>query len=257
MDRSKYAFEMNCPCGCGMRISSPDGNRVSRKLKSHLVGMRVLCQCGKCNQTVSFYDSVHSRVTRYVRGHQWIGRTSPKRGRYTKDYSERKLCECGKCNTMILKYNPHSGVENHYVQGHQLRGKSLSREHREKLSDSVSRNLPVSTKTHYCVPTRYNGILFRGYYESCRAKELDQLGYHWAYQPKHLSYFDENGQRHNYHPDFWVDELQRYEEVKGYIRDRDIQKMRLIRSQYPQIRFVVLTRPRGMGRIEDCEIISV
>jgi len=58
-------------------------------------------------------------------------------------------------------------------------------------------------------------IPMRSSWEVLFAKLLDFLGFHWKYEPKQYNMSFEGLKTPNYTPDFWVDELGYYFEVKG------------------------------------------
>jgi hypothetical protein len=62
----------------------------------------------------------------------------------------------------------------------------------------------------------YNGIKFRSSWEISLAKYFDSLSYNWKYEPE--AFETSVG---FYTPDFWVEDLQCYFEVKGHFRDEN------------------------------------
>jgi len=90
------------------------------------------------------------------------------------------------------------------------------------------------------VRTEYRGIIFKSKSEAGRAMELDGLGYHWQYEPAAFEYVGDDGFKHRYTPDFWVDELKRYEEVKGWFPERDRRKIELFVAQNPNVPLVII-----------------
>lgn len=215
------------------------GNRYGTGKYEHLRGVMIECGC-KCGGKIPAYDFEKRRHRKFVRGHQWIGRASPKRGRNIKNYDELKQCECG-CESWMPRYNKHSGVENHFIQGHHLIGKTLTIEHREKLSESVSKSMPIRMRRKRSVPTYYKGQLYDGWHEAAYALWLDEQGYHYKYLPAKIPFYWSDGSRHNYHPDFWIEEFQRYDEIKGTLHDDEAEKMTLVRKSNPRLNIQILT----------------
>lgn len=62
----------------------------------------------------------------------------------------------------------------------------------------------------------YKEILFRSSWEVSLAKYFDEKEYSWKYEPE--AFKTSMG---FYTPDFWVEELKSYFEVKGYFRDKE------------------------------------
>lgn len=76
----------------------------------------------------------------------------------------------------------------------------------------------------------YNGILLDSSWEVEVAKYLDSNNIKWE-RPKIGLEYEWNGVKRLYYPDFYLLEYNRYIEVKGYIRDRDLCKW----EQFPDI----------------------
>ena len=77
----------------------------------------------------------------------------------------------------------------------------------------------------------YKGITFRSSWEIIYAKWLDLKNYCWEYEPK-IFYYEE----FTYTPDFWVNELNSYVEIKGFLYrhgDRDITKINRFKQENP------------------------
>ena len=61
---------------------------------------------------------------------------------------------------------------------------------------------------------RYKGIWFRSSWEVIAAKWFDQQEYAWKYEPQ-VFRLDWQGETISYIPDFWVDEMESFVEVKA------------------------------------------
>lgn len=72
----------------------------------------------------------------------------------------------------------------------------------------------------------YNGVYFRSRYEVRFAYILDQLGYVWQYEKLYFPYIL-NEKKRRYLPDFYVEDLDVYFEVTGYLDFVKVQKMEL------------------------------
>lgn len=122
-----------------------------------------------------------------------------------------------------------------------MKGKRQPDSQREKLS--IYHSIPgnsTAEKNSRGIRTRYGGIMFKSKSEALRAQQLDAAGYHWKYEPCVFEYLDNDERKHRYTPDFWVDELQRYEEIKGYMNKNDAQKMSLVLKSNPLVKIVIV-----------------
>lgn len=87
-------------------------------------------------------------------------------------------------------------------------GKTHTPDVRKVMSTKRSLQDPKYSPTK----TEYNGIIFRSKLESRFAKCLDNLGYTWSYEP--ARFILDLG---SYTPDFYVDDLDCWFEVKGWL----------------------------------------
>jgi hypothetical protein len=78
-------------------------------------------------------------------------------------------------------------------------------------------------KYKYDSPTA-GEVYLDGTWELAVAKWLDKKQYNWKRNTKRFQYTNLKGTISHYVPDFWVEELNSYVEVKGYKTDRDIAK---------------------------------
>jgi hypothetical protein len=85
-------------------------------------------------------------------------------------------------------------------------------------------NVSGRTKT-----IEYKGFNLKGSWELEVAKWLDKHGIKWTNEVKGFEYFWE-GKIHLYFPDFYLTELDKYIEVKGYERERDRKKWEVIEN---------------------------
>ena len=119
-------------------------------------------------------------------------------------------------------------------------GKYWTKEQKEHLSRLFKENKyfsgsnnPMYGKQCPKIPfIKYNGIRYRSTWEANYVKWLEMKGYHFKYEPQR--FYSEDG---SYLPDFWVDELNSYVEIKGFLgRDKDNGKrMFMFVTKYPLI----------------------
>lgn len=72
----------------------------------------------------------------------------------------------------------------------------------------------------------YKGVKLKGSWEVLVAQWLDNNNVKWEYETKYFEY-EWNGIR-RYYPDFYLPELGLYVEVKGYERERDLAKWKVV-----------------------------
>lgn len=98
------------------------------------------------------------------------------------------------------------------------------KKHSESMSLAVKRNPDSYTSSNVCGRVKiqeYNGEKFHGKWEIEVAKWLDKNNIKWDRKSiKPFSYFWNNGW-HLYFPDFYLNDYDKYIEVKGYETERD------------------------------------
>jgi len=87
-------------------------------------------------------------------------------------------------------------------------------------------------KTNFQTRYQYKGIKMRSSWEVKVAKYFDYLGYNWKYEPDRIYLEKLNSY---YIPDFYVENLKSYVEVKGWMNDRSILKIRECKKIHPLI----------------------
>lgn len=116
------------------------------------------------------------------------------------------------------------------------KGRQLTKEHKDKLKiamrkavlenpDSYTAN-NVSGRTPIIT---YNGFKLKGTWELETAKWLDRQNIKWTNILKGFDY-EWQGSTHIYYPDFYLTEYDRYIEVKGYERERDRAKWKVVKD---------------------------
>jgi len=101
--------------------------------------------------------------------------------------------------------------------------------HSKKIKEAINRNpekysisnISGRTKLH-----EYNGTKVNGTWELLFAKWLDSNNIKWTNKFDGFQY-EWNGIR-TYFPDFYLVDINKYVEVKGFIRDRDIEKWKVV-----------------------------
>ena len=105
----------------------------------------------------------------------------------------------------------------------------LKRKHSEAMKKAVEKHPDSYTKNNVVGRVRnieYKGIKLKGSWEVLVAQWLDYNNIKWEHETKSFEY-EWNGIR-KYYPDFYLPELDLYIEVKGYERERDLAKWKVI-----------------------------
>jgi hypothetical protein len=106
-----------------------------------------------------------------------------------------------------------------YKKQHSIRMKKAVLENPNSYSaNNVSGRTPI---------IEYNGFYLKGSWELIVAKYLDKLDIKWTNKIDGIPY-EWNGYEHLYFPDFYLTEYDMFIEVKGYERERDRCKWRVL-----------------------------
>lgn len=85
----------------------------------------------------------------------------------------------------------------------------------------------------------YKGIMLDSSWEYALAKRLDELQIKWV-RPKPLKWVDENGDEHNYFPDFYLEEYDLYLDPKNpaaYQNQKE--KVEILKKTYKNLIFIL------------------
>jgi hypothetical protein len=116
------------------------------------------------------------------------------------------------------------------------KGRQLTKEHKDKLKIAM-RNAVLNNPNSYTANNvsgrtpiiEYNGFKLKGTWELETAKWLDRNNIKWTNILDGFEY-DWNDSKHLYYPDFYLTEINYYIEVKGYERERDIAKWKVVNN---------------------------
>jgi hypothetical protein len=184
-------------------------------------------KCEKCERNFKTKQALNSHMGWHNKPRDHSGKNNPHYGKrggnhFTKAKEEgRKIIVSEETRFKIGKGN---------------RGRVYSKEQREVMSINMqeavrkhpasysANNVSGRTKT-----IEYKGFNLKGSWELEVAKWLDKHGIKWTNEVKGFEYFWE-GKIHLYFPDFYLTELDKYIEVKGYERERDRKKWEVIEN---------------------------
>lgn len=131
---------------------------------------------------------------------------------------------------------PEISQETREKLGNGWRGKKHTEEEKKKISASMKeavRKYPdsysASNVNGRVKKVEYNGEIYDSSWEVIFVKYLESTGYKWKRNKIGFEYFWEND-IHLYYPDFYIEDLDLYIEVKGYKRDRDDYKWKSVNN---------------------------
>ena len=108
-------------------------------------------------------------------------------------------------------------------------------EDRERQSNSMKRAVEKYPESYsaknVCGRTKlveYRGYTLNGKWELIVARWLDDCNISWTNSIQQEIYYEWQGKQHRYFPDFYLPEKDLYVEVKGYERDRDRAKWKVV-----------------------------
>ena len=158
-----------------------------------------------------------------------------KSGKWTKEEIRYKLNK----NRNFTKTEEHKRRISNALKGR--KGRKHSKESIKKLSIAVTgnKNPNYGGKCYTCKRIKYKNIMFRSSWEVIVAKWLDGKNYTWKYEPKRF-YF--NNKKFTYLPDFYVEELNSYIEVKGWWRNQCKEKVKLFKKEYSKLNLIIIDK---------------
>lgn len=112
----------------------------------------------------------------------------------------------------------------------------MSNEQKEKLKVSMRRVAKEKPESYSAVningrtkKIKYCDVLLDGSWEVEFAKWCDSNSIEWIKNLQGFNYVW-NNQNHTYYPDFFLPALNIFVEVKGYIRDKDLEKWKVVHN---------------------------
>lgn len=231
IDAGSNPVGAKCEC-CGSEIKDFNSKRfcsihcrksfIAKQRKSHGGGKKPKGNwvCDKCN--ISF----ETKAKLYEHKHQEHG---------IRSNSKNKDCFCKYCGALIGKGNYRKNwqfhrisckefLKNHTADGHRI----WSESEKEHISDVQRKNTYRRIMRH---TQEYNGVLYDSSWEVEFAKRLDFLGVSFERPKNPIQYIGADGLQHNYFPDFWVPQLQKFVEIKNsYLFEKD-PKVRILRQR--------------------------
>lgn len=231
---------------------------------------RVRTRCDYCEKDIEHYFSQFNKIKKsfcnatcrdlFISGENNPAKRLEVRQKISLKAMGNKYGCYGKGKIMTLEHCKNISLAKKGKPNYKLRGKKHSEESKKKMSEGQKKlykngyinpatgrkrpDIAQYAKLHprkgklngmFGKPTPhgkrgvYKGTTFRSSWEIIYAKWLDLKNYCWKYEPK-IFYYDE----FTYTPDFWVDELDSYVEIKGFLYrhgSRDIIKINKFKEE--------------------------
>lgn len=137
-------------------------------------------------------------------------------------------------NTNSMRIWKQDTIERMKISSREINKKYWTEEKRKEQSIRMSeivRNKPesysINNVSGRAKMIEYNGYKLKGGWELKVAMILDKFNIKWTNKIKPFSYYW-NEKWHLYFPDFYMVEYDKYIEVKGYQRERDIEKWKSV-----------------------------
>lgn len=203
--------------------------------------------CKFCNKTCKNSNSLtqHSirckeNPDRIINIHSTLRTISPTKCEYCSNVYNTSNALNG--HQRRCKYNPNRILEPRPVYTDELRQK-MSKNTKKRYSDpnerkrhsEIMKNVVLNNPESYSSKNvcgrvkniEYNGNTLLGSWELLVAKFLDNINEPWEIPKKPFTYYWNAGW-HLYFPDFYLPKRNLYIEVKGYERERDIAKWKVV-----------------------------
>jgi len=141
------------------------------------------------------------------------------------NYRSQKCNKCNKCyNKIFIKLN----IGRRHTKETKIK---QSKAHEGKNNPMYGKITPHGKRIYY------RGICMRSSWETAYAKYLDNNNIKWSYESKRFYFKD-----CTYCPDFYLPEMDKYIEIKGYWREESKKRFKLFRKLYPNENIKVLMK---------------
>lgn len=185
--------------------------------------MREKCRIASTGEKNAFFGRNHSQETldKIRKTKEENGTTG--NGRIRRVYKPEELTRpCPKCNTTI-QYSCIKRVR--YGKNHNLLCRSCAANSNSCIGERSPNygKSPVHPKMIY-----YNGLKLRSSFELLFVQRLEEMNIEFQYEPKRFKL--SNGS--TYVPDFFIPKINKWIEIKGWVKEKDLEKNRLMKEDY-------------------------
>lgn len=197
-------------------------------------------KCKYCKQEFDISDKPSGWMANHSR---WCD-LNPKRSTYNNDLSKARAAKTNFNN----QYTYGATVSEETKE--KLRIASTGKTHSEKTKELLRKKALVSKHRRLKKGVvEYKGILLDSSWELELAKRLDELNIEWI-RPDPIPWVDEEGVTHNYFPDFYLPEHNRYLDPKNkHVIKVQEKKLKILLTQYNNIDII--------DSLEGCKNFSI
>jgi len=170
----------------------------------------------------------------------------------------KSLVESDLAKQIFKEYQENPNISITYLERKYYKSKHLSSEHIVKILQYYGVEGTLNQKTEkkcyskfnkatmFCHWFFYEGVYYQGSYEFKYALFLKFHKIKFLYRKyiKPFQYIDCNGEKKDYHPDFYLIDTDEYIETKGIFTNEDKQKIQIIIKTYPNIKLSVYRKDK-------------
>lgn len=206
-------------------------------VKRILIFDKIEISCMKCKKT---FKSVRGFNSHYTQMHGIEYKDNSNRGKPVGTDSWNKgLTKNTDIRVKKSGQTYSDGIKSGRIK-HSFTGKSLSLEHKIKISKKLSKN----NKGGRCKWYKVDGISVQGTWERDIAIKMSEFNIDWSRSPTSFGYVNDDGAFKRYTPDFYLKKFNLFLEIKGYWWGNDKRKMELIFEQYPNINILIMEKEK-------------
>lgn len=202
---------------------------------------RTIRNCKHCNNDFDITDKPKGWMANHSR---WC-ESNPKRKEYiselknTSSKSRIHLMNESRKNTGRTNQFTAARIDGRPVPESAMKNKSgtfLGKTHSDETKDKIRKKALESTHRRLKKNViEYNGVLLDSSWELELAKRLDELGIEWI-RPDPIPWTDKEGITHNYFPDFYLPEYNKYIDPKNpHAAEVQKEKLKVLLEQYDNI----------------------
>ncbi len=197
---------------------------------------------GKNNPTKRPEVKEKLKKNHWTKNGKWSKNHWTKNGKWSKEEIFEKMSTWQKNKSYEEKFGKGRAIEMKENLSKTMKGRKGRKHSKEsiiKISKATqgNKNPNYGGKCYARKRIKYKNIMFRSSWEVIIAKWLDKNKYVWKYEPKRFYFKD-----CTYLPDFYVEELDSYIEVKGWWDEISIKKIKLFQKYHPDKKLIIIDK---------------